>query len=174
MGAEGVGAGRGAQLLWRYSREAVQMRLRYLQTEQGAEVYTVLVQDIPGVQYGTPMHRLDQTLLRVLPGSLKDPVKHAVGRTVQLGEKGISATAGKLANTLISTRRALLPPTIDTLATGPRGLQTTTCLWPQASAAQHIPAALRITCRLPACGRPASHKIARRFCKTLCNSSAVL
>lgn len=38
------------------------MRLRYLQTEQGTEAYTVLVQDIPGVPYGTPLHRLDNTV----------------------------------------------------------------------------------------------------------------
>ena len=46
------------------------MRLRYLQTEQGTEAYTVLVQDIPGVPYGTPLHRLDNTVchLRVCGG----------------------------------------------------------------------------------------------------------
>ena len=42
------------------------MRLRYLQTAQGTEAYTVLVQDIPGVPYGTPLHRLDNTV-RCLP-----------------------------------------------------------------------------------------------------------
>jgi hypothetical protein len=97
-----------AQLLWRYSREAVQMRLRYLQTEQGAEAHTVLVQDIPGVSYGTPLHRLDATVLAVLPGAVKNPAKRYIGRAVSLGEKGVQATAGKLANTLITTRCA--PP----------------------------------------------------------------
>ena len=95
------------QLLWRYSREAVQMRLRYLQTEQGAEAYSVLVQDIPGVAYGTPLHRLDTTVLAALPAAVKDPVKRTIGKVVSVGEKGVSATAGKLANTLVSNRRAL-------------------------------------------------------------------
>jgi len=98
------GARARAQLLWRYSREAVQMRLRYLQTEQGAEAHTVLVQDIPGVSYGTPLHRLDATVLAVLPGAVKNPAKRYIGRAVSLGEKGMQATAGKLANTLITTR----------------------------------------------------------------------
>lgn len=83
------------------------MRLRYLQTEQGAEAYSVLVQDIPGVTYGTPLHRLDNTVLAVLPNAVKDPVKHAIGKVVSVGEKGVSATASKLANTLVSNRRAL-------------------------------------------------------------------
>ena len=74
----------GAQLLWRYSREAVQMRLRYLQTEQGTEAYTVLLQDIPGIPYGTPLHRLDATVRCVGPAvSVRNsrhpwhPVQHA-------------------------------------------------------------------------------------------------
>ncbi|KAK9840790.1 hypothetical protein WJX81_004889 [Elliptochloris bilobata] len=91
-------------LLWRYSREAVQMRLRYLQTDQGTEAYTVLVQDIPGVQYGTPLHRLDSTVLAVLPDAVKAPIKRAIGKAVEIGEKGVHATAGKLANTLVTTR----------------------------------------------------------------------
>ena len=62
------------------------MRLRYLQTEQGTEAYTVLVQDIPGVPYGTPLHRLDNTVRHPLcpqigagrPRHLpQQPVRHA-------------------------------------------------------------------------------------------------
>lgn len=33
----------------------------------GAEAHTVLVQDIPGVAFGTVAHRTDATLLRFLP-----------------------------------------------------------------------------------------------------------
>ena len=36
------------QLLWKYSRGAVGLRLRYLQQCEGAEARSVLVQDIPG------------------------------------------------------------------------------------------------------------------------------
>ena len=37
------------QLLWKYSKGIVGLRLRYLQQNEGTEPRSVLVQDIPGV-----------------------------------------------------------------------------------------------------------------------------
>lgn len=60
------------QLLWRYNREAVALRIAYLNSARpGGEAHTVLVTDIPGVEYGTLAHRIEQTVLRVLPQFLK-------------------------------------------------------------------------------------------------------
>ena len=41
-------AGACAQLIWKHSKGAVALRLRYLQQLEGAEPRTVLVRDIPG------------------------------------------------------------------------------------------------------------------------------
>lgn len=62
----------GAQLLWRYNREAVALRIAYLNSARpGGEAHTVLTTDIPGVEFGTLAHRIEQTVLRVLPKFLK-------------------------------------------------------------------------------------------------------
>ena len=46
------------------------MRLSYLlHTPPGAQSHTVLLTDIPGILYGTVLHRADDTLLRLLPRS---------------------------------------------------------------------------------------------------------
>lgn len=45
------------QLLWKHSKAMVGLRLRYLQQHEGVEPHTVLVQDIPGVYFGSMMHR---------------------------------------------------------------------------------------------------------------------
>ena len=39
------------QLLWKYSKNIVGLRLRYLQQNEGTEPRSVLVQDIPGVSF---------------------------------------------------------------------------------------------------------------------------
>ncbi len=41
------------QLLWKYSKNIVGLRLRYLQQNEGTEPRSVLVQDIPGVSFLT-------------------------------------------------------------------------------------------------------------------------
>ena len=62
----------GVQLLWRYNREAVALRIAYLNSARpGGEAHTVLITDIPGVEYGTLAHRIEQTVLRMLPKFLK-------------------------------------------------------------------------------------------------------
>ena len=40
----------------------------------------------------------------MLPNAVKNPIKKAIGKAVELGEKGVSATAGRVANTLVTTR----------------------------------------------------------------------
>ena len=60
------------QLLYRYSKEAVVLRIEFLNTtKQGAESHTVLVREIPGVDFGTIPNRIENTVLRFLPGFLK-------------------------------------------------------------------------------------------------------
>ena len=60
------------QLLYRYSKEAVVLRIEFLNnTRQGAESHTVLVREIPGVEYGTIPNRIESTVLRFLPAFIK-------------------------------------------------------------------------------------------------------
>ena len=59
--------------LWRYCREALRLRMFYLlNTPRGSESHTVLVTDIPAVAVGTIPNRLDGTLLKFVPKSIKD------------------------------------------------------------------------------------------------------
>jgi hypothetical protein len=48
------------------------------------------------------VHRADATVLRFLPGFVKNPLKKSVSTAVGLGQKGLSATAGKVTNVLTS------------------------------------------------------------------------
>ncbi len=59
-----------------------------------------IVQDIPGIQFGTLMHRADTTVLRVLPGVVKEPLKKTVSKVVDVGNKGLKATTGRITNNL--------------------------------------------------------------------------
>ena len=64
------------QLLWRFNKEAVALRIQYLmKTKEGAESHTVLVTDIPVLEFGTIPHRIETTVFRYLPVRVK------VGRT---------------------------------------------------------------------------------------------
>ena len=46
------------QLLWSYAKKSVALRVRYFQTlPKGVESHTVLVQDIPGMYFGTQVQR---------------------------------------------------------------------------------------------------------------------
>lgn len=45
-------------MLWRYAKKSVALRIRYLITSpKGADSNTILVQDIPGVGFGTQAER---------------------------------------------------------------------------------------------------------------------
>lgn len=60
------------QLLWRFNKEAVALRIQYLMnTKEGAESHTVLVTDIPVLEYGTIPHRIETTVFRYLPQRIK-------------------------------------------------------------------------------------------------------
>ncbi|EIE18583.1 DUF221-domain-containing protein [Coccomyxa subellipsoidea C-169] len=95
-------------LLWKYSKSAVALRLRFLQQAEGVQARTAQVQDIPGIQFGTLMHRADTTVLRVLPGVVKEPLKKTVSKVVDVGNKGLKATTGRITNNL--TNREAAPP----------------------------------------------------------------
>lgn len=60
------------QLLWRFNREAVALRIQYLMhTKPGAESHTVFVTDIPLLDFGTIPHRIETTVFRYLPVRIK-------------------------------------------------------------------------------------------------------
>ncbi len=145
------------QLLWKYSKGMVELRLRFLQQNDGTEPRTVLVQDIPGqpsvliacpdaaaheawtdalvpypecfnlergtleelncvhparpltrsfcccagIYYGTMLQRLDAFVLRWLPKAVKEPLKRTVSSAVNIGHKGLQATAGRVTDSLV-------------------------------------------------------------------------
>ncbi|KAK9804434.1 hypothetical protein WJX72_012500 [[Myrmecia] bisecta] len=96
------------RLLWRYNVEAVALRIHYLNhVKKGAESHTVLVQDIPGVEFGTIPQRIDGTVFRFLPDRLKNPVKHTMKHTVAIAGKGAAATA-KVAGSFLPDSRLVL------------------------------------------------------------------
>lgn len=60
------------QLLWRFNKEAVALRIQYLMnSKEGAESHTVLVTDIPVLEFGTIPHRIETTVFRYLPVRIK-------------------------------------------------------------------------------------------------------
>ena len=60
------------QLLWRYNKEAVALRIAFFTSARpGGVAHTVLVRDIPGLGYGTLPNRLEDTALRFLPRFIK-------------------------------------------------------------------------------------------------------
>ena len=62
----------GVQLLWRYNREAVALRIQFLNSnDRRAESCTALVRDVPGIYYGSIPDRVERTALRFLPHFVK-------------------------------------------------------------------------------------------------------
>lgn len=58
--------------MWRFNQEAVALRIQYLMnTKEGAESHTVLVTDIPVLEFGTIPHRIETTVFRYLPVRIK-------------------------------------------------------------------------------------------------------
>lgn len=56
------------RLLWHFQRAALRLRLQHLvSAPKGAQSHTVIVRDIPGIEFGTIAHRTDSTVLRFLP-----------------------------------------------------------------------------------------------------------
>ncbi|KAK9843537.1 hypothetical protein WJX81_008012 [Elliptochloris bilobata] len=79
------------RLLWRYNREAVALRIAYLNSARpGGEAHTVLTTDIPGVEYGTLAHRIEQTVLRVLPKFLKRRITRAAAKTLHVVDSSVN------------------------------------------------------------------------------------
>ena len=55
-----------------------------------------------GVYYGTILHRIDATVLRFMPGFIKNPLKKVIGKVISFGRQGFNATAGRLTDTLVN------------------------------------------------------------------------
>lgn len=71
---------------WRYCGEMLRLRLFYLlHTPRGAQSHSVLCTDIPGVAYGTIPQRLDGTVLKLVPKSVKDKAYDELNRLERHG-----------------------------------------------------------------------------------------
>lgn len=81
------------QLLWRYNKEAVALRIAFFTSARlGGVAHTVLVRDIPGLDYGTLPNRVEDTALRFLPRFIKRRL--VVGGALALGWP-VSALSGR-------------------------------------------------------------------------------
>ena len=70
-----------ASQFWRYCKVALRLRMTHLLTAPpGVETLTVLCTDIPGVPHGTIPTRLDGTLLKLVPQSVKAQAAKQAGR----------------------------------------------------------------------------------------------
>ena len=109
------------RLLWSYCTLAVSLRIRHLTTTpRGAETHSILVTDVPGVEAGSFARRLDETVFRLLPGPVKTFLKRAVTTAFDVVEKGVAATAGRVADAVIVGDADAINPRAS-LAGGVRG-----------------------------------------------------
>ncbi|KAK9811621.1 hypothetical protein WJX72_007134 [[Myrmecia] bisecta] len=98
------------QLLSRYNREAVALRIQYLTTvPKGAESHSVLVRELPCVAYGTVEDRVDKTLLKFLPGVLKRRLIQNVKRTAAVTARGLDKGLSFVATSIIPDAKAVSP-----------------------------------------------------------------
>lgn len=109
------------RLLWSYCTLAVSLRIRHLTTTpRGAETHSILVTDVPGVDAGSFARRLDETVFRLLPSPVKAFLKRAVTTAFDVIEKGVAATAGRVADAVIVGDADAINPRAS-LAGGVRG-----------------------------------------------------
>eukprot|EP00884_Botryococcus_braunii_P018963 jgi/Botrbrau1/5750/Bobra.0134s0023.2 len=93
-------------LLYKYSKEAVQLRLRYLSgLTSGIQPRTILTTDVPGLPGGTVADRLGSTI-NFLPEGIRKGIKSGVAETVALGSKTVDATAGSLQRAVLAAEGA--------------------------------------------------------------------
>lgn len=84
--------------LWRYCKEALRLRMFYLlNSPRGAESHSVLLTDIPAVAHGTIPDRLDGTLLKFVPKSIKSSAMKQVNAV----KGGATKVATETAETVI-------------------------------------------------------------------------
>lgn len=82
-------------VLWRYSSEALRLRTFYFMNQKrGAESHSILLTDVPAIAYGTIPKRLDGTLLRVVPKSMKDKAFKRINALAEVTKKRV--VSGKL------------------------------------------------------------------------------
>ncbi|DBA81315.1 TPA: hypothetical protein ACH3X2_006925 [Trebouxia sp. C0005] len=99
------------KLMWRFNQEAVALRIQYLMnTKEGAESHTVLVTDIPVLEFGTIPHRIETTVFRYLPVRIKEGVKKVAKTGFGLANTGMSATIGRANKVLLHGETISLPP----------------------------------------------------------------
>jgi hypothetical protein len=115
------------QLLWRYNKEAVALRIAFFTSARpGGVAHTVLVRDIPGLDFGTLPARLEDTALRFLPRFIK--------RRLVVGPPSIGFRASqKVAENgwLVSDHITIRVLTWMFLCTSPASAEQTTKDWMQ-------------------------------------------
>ena len=63
------------QLLWKYAKKSVALRVRYFTTlPKGVASHTVLVQDIPGVPFGTQVQRVESVAPKFIASKARGTV----------------------------------------------------------------------------------------------------
>ncbi|KAL0039508.1 hypothetical protein WJX77_000232 [Trebouxia sp. C0004] len=98
------------KLMWRFNQEAVALRIQYLMnTKEGAESHTVLVTDIPVLEFGTIPHRIETTVFRYLPVRIKEGVKKIAKTGFGLANTGVNATIGRANKVLLHGETISLP-----------------------------------------------------------------
>eukprot|EP00210_Caulerpa_lentillifera_P000603 g584.t1 len=79
------------KLLWQYHAEAVKLRIQFLATtENGAQSHTVLVRDIPGLRFGSPLDRLMRSsLFKFLPLKIRQRVENSIELLFSVATEGV-------------------------------------------------------------------------------------
>lgn len=79
------------KLLWEYHAKAVKLRIQFLATtELGAQSHTVLVRDIPGLRFGSPLERLMRSsLFKYLPLKIRQRVENSIELLFSVATEGV-------------------------------------------------------------------------------------
>ncbi|KAK9859822.1 hypothetical protein WJX84_005942 [Apatococcus fuscideae] len=90
------------RLLWRFNKEATHLRVQHhITCEKGLQAHTVFVRDIPGIQSGTIVDRIDSYALRWLPGFIKRRLKTAGSASLNIVAQGYQGTVGVIGRGII-------------------------------------------------------------------------
>eukprot|EP00210_Caulerpa_lentillifera_P002275 g2185.t1 len=112
------------KLLWQYHSKAVKLRIQFLATtENGAQTHTVLVRDIPGLRFGSPLERLMRSsLFKLLPRKIRQRVENSIESLFSVVTEGVDKAAflslqlaRNVGSQLSNTNSKIVPPRLKTL-----------------------------------------------------------